>query len=176
MLTLVSALGLLLVVGAVDPACAAGDEPAASRIPTVTRTVKIFTELESAISSGVQRRDAAALQKMLSEDFELRVGALPGNPTPRAQWIDGVLSEPFAPTRIEQMAVHDLGNIAVVSFLASAAVAGKHDPGKDVFVVDVWKRAADTWQLAIRYASAAGGRPVAIPGDASSTPRIPKKY
>src|SRR5438046_1526470 len=117
MVNLVSLLGFLLLVGAGGAAASAADESPTTRIPTVTRTVKIFTELESAISSGIHRRDAAVLQKMLSEDFELRVGALPGNPTPRAQWIDGVLSEAFAPTRIEQMAVHDLGNVAVVSFL-----------------------------------------------------------
>jgi len=176
MTTLISALGLLLAVGAWNPAWAVGDEPGTTRIPTVTRTVKIFTELENAISSAIQKRDAAALQKMISEDFELRIGKLPGAPIPRAQWMDSVLREPFVPTRIEQMAVHDFSNIAVVSFLESVAVAGKHDVGKDVFVVDVWKPAGNTWQLAIRYAGPADSRSIAIPGGAPPAPQIPKKY
>jgi hypothetical protein len=113
---------------------------------------------------------------VLSDDFELRVGARPGTPTPREEWIQSLLAKPLAPTGIGQMAVHDFGNVAVVSFLETATAAGKRDPARDVFVVDIWKRAGDTWQLAIRYASAYGSRPVAIPGDASSSPRIPKKY
>ena len=165
-------LGLLLAVGTVSSVCWSAEE----RIPTVTRTVKIFTELESAISASIQRGDAAALQKALSDDFELRVGAQPGTPTPREEWVRSLLAKPLAPTRIEQMAVHDMGDVAVVSFLETAIPAGKRDPPRDIFVVDVWKRAGDTWLLAIRYVSAHGTRPVPIPGDASSTPQIPKKY
>jgi ketosteroid isomerase-like protein len=170
MKNLCAALGLLLAVATVSSVCWSAEE----RIPTVTRTVKIFTELESAISASIQRGDAAALQKALSDDFELRAGAQPGTPTPREEWVRSLLAKPLAPTRIEQMAVHDMGDVAVVSFLETAT--GKRDPARDIFVVDVWKRAGDTWRLAIRYASAAGTRPVSIPGDASSMPRIPKKY
>ena len=56
--------------------------------------------------------------------------------------------------RIEQMAVHDLGDVAIVSFRASPATASS---GRARFIVECWKRAADGWKLAVRYASDAAG-------------------
>ena len=162
-------LGSPLVWGAADEAVSP------SRIPTVTRLVKAFMELESALESNIQAGNAAALEKTLTDDFELRTGALPSNPTPRAEWTRQALAKPHRSAAIEQMAVHDLGNHAIVSFLETSSAGGKRDPAKDIFVVDVWKRAGDQWQLAIRYASPAGSRDFVIPGASKEMP-IPKKY
>jgi ketosteroid isomerase-like protein len=156
--------------------CGADDAAPQARIPTVTRWVKVFTELELSLASSVRGRDDAALQKILADDFELRTGAMPGTPTPRAEFIHQSLVTGDASFTIEQMAVHDLGDNAVVSFLQAARSGGKRVPARDIFVVDVWKRSGDDWRLAIRYAGPAGARDFVIPGAAAETPAIPKKY
>jgi len=170
--------GIVLLVSALyiaSPSGWAADEATPeSRIPTVTRMVKQFTELESSLAASIKAGDEAGLQKLLADDFELRTGSMPGNPTPRAEWIRSLLLRRDVAYSIEQMAVHDLGNHAVVSFVEkSARKEAKAAP--NIFVVDVWKRSGNDWKLAIRYASAAS-RDVVIPGASAESPAIPKKY
>ena len=71
--------------------------------------------------------------------------------------------------KINDMAVHDYGTIAIVSFKQGAI-------GGTVFVVDVWRGQGTDWKLAVRYASSAGTPTFAIPGGDASEPEIPKKY
>lgn len=167
---LVAALATLCPVAAV-----AADDAAPGRIATVTRQVKLFAELEAALATSLQGGDAAAAEKLVAEDFELRVGSIPGHPTPRAEWLRQSLARPAPPSGIEQMAVHDYGDVAVVSFLQAAMKGGRRHPAGDIFAVDVWKRAADSWQLAVRYAGPSGSRGFAIPG-AATAPAIDKRY
>ncbi|HSD00417.1 MAG TPA: nuclear transport factor 2 family protein [Casimicrobiaceae bacterium] len=125
-----------------------------SRIPTVTRLVKVFTELEVALDAHARSGDAAALDEALDPSFEMRTGARPGAPVPRDEWVRQMRASPRSSLRIEQMAVHDLGDVAIVSFRASPATASS---GRARFIVDCWKRAGDGWRLAVRYASDASG-------------------
>ena len=167
---------LLAAVALASPLSAsAADTPATGRIPTVTRLVKIFLEMEDALAAGIRSGNAAAVEKMLAEDFELRVASNPGNPTPRAEWLRLSLAKPGPALRIEQMAVHDFGEIAVVSFLQAAGTAQKRDAARDIATVDVWKRSGDTWLLAVRYAGPAASHGLVIPG-ASAEPPIDKRY
>jgi len=149
--------------------------PTGGRVPTVTRQVKAFTELEGALDAGVRSGNAAAVGKMLAEDFEMRAASMPGNPTPRAEWIRLALANPGPPVRIEQMAVHEFGTVAVVSFMQRPSSKPKHDPSLDVATVDVWRRAGDAWVLAVRYSGPAGATDFAIPG-VSREPPIEKRY
>lgn len=126
------------------------------RIPTVTRLVQIFSTLESELMTAVQKGDSTAIDKMLADDFELRSGAMPGTPTPRAEWLRHSHGQVAAP--IEQMAVHDYGTTAVVSYLWKRG--GRHD----IFTVDVWGKSGDAWKLSARYTSPAGDRRFIIPG------------
>src|SRR5262245_33301757 len=112
MITVRSFLWLLAAVAFSAPA----QDAAPGRVPTVTRLVKMFSELENTLGATLQRADAAGVDKLVAEDFELRVASMPGNPTPRAEWIRLSLGK-ASPYRIEQMAVHDFGNVCVVSFL-----------------------------------------------------------
>jgi hypothetical protein len=68
------------------------------------------------------------------------------------------------------MAVHDLPDTMVVSFLLPAERA------TSLFVVDVWRRAGADWKLAIRYIAPAGTGSVGLPGVPPPEPTIPKKY
>lgn len=167
-------LSLLLVVflnGQSGPVFAEG--VGQIRIPTVTRLVQQFTALESSLIESVGKQDSAALQRMLADDFEMRVGAMPGTPTPRAEWIRLSVKEPAAMSGIEQMAVHDYGNIAVVSFFGRRDTDGAKG---DLFIIDVWTRSPGSWKLSTRYAGPAGDRRFVVPGAATGAPTIEKKY
>ena len=67
------------------------------------------------------------------------------------------------------MAVHDLGETALVSFLQGP------DTTASFFVVDAWRRVGGDWKLAVRYAAPTAGN-VPIPGVPAAEPNLPKKY
>ena len=140
------ACAALLVCGL----AAAQPTPPTGRIPTVTRLVKVFSELEAALQAQARSPDPAALEQSLDPSFEMRDGAAPAAPIPRDEWIRRTRASASANRAIDQMAVHDLGAYAIVSFReADPGAKG----GAQRFVVDCWKRDGDTWKLAIRYAS-----------------------
>jgi hypothetical protein len=150
-------------------------DAASGRIPTLTRLVKLFLELEGALTTSLHEGNAASVDKTLADDFEMRVASMPGNPTPRAEWIKLALGKPAPAFRIEQMAVHDFGDVCVVSFLQAGVAGDRREPARDIAIVDVWKRAGDSWKLAVRYAGPAGSRDVVIPGASKDAP-IVKRY
>lgn len=139
---------LILMAGLSAPALAAPADGGQQRVPTVTRLVQLFSTLESELMTAVQKGDSTAIDKMLADDFELRSGAMPGTPTPRAEWLRHSQGQVAAP--IEQMAVHDYGTAAVVSYL------WKRGARHNIFIVDVWGKSGDAWKLSVRYASPAG--------------------
>ena len=111
---------------------------------TLTRTVKIFSELENQLDDARRSHDETALTKLLDANFEQRGGNTPSAPTPRAKWL---AQRSPSKAEISQMAVHEYGNVAVVSFA---------DAAQRAFVVDVWNKADDHYALSVRYISAAG--------------------
>jgi len=160
--------GVLLLVSALcvaSPSARAADEAMPeSRIPTVTRWVKLFTKLENNLAASLKARDEAALQNLLADDFELRTGSMPGSPMPRAEWIRSLL------LRRDVRLQHDLVGYSIEKRASGSGIKA----APNIFVVDVWKRSGDDWKLAIRYASAAS-RDVVIPGASTESPAIPKK-
>jgi hypothetical protein len=140
-----------------------------ARVPTVSRLVMQFTEREMQLSERLAARDAAGAGNLLTDDFELRASNQPGRPIPRADWLAQSMRPTGPGSRISQMAVHDLGETAVVSFMQGAETL----PG--LFVVDVWRRGGSDWKLAVRYAAPIAGN-VPIPGVPAAEPTIPKKY
>lgn len=145
--------------------------PATGRIPTVTRLVKTFSELENDLVARAHAADPQALEATLDPAFEMRVGADPGVPLPRDEWIRAARAAPREPLRIDQMAVHDFGTVAIVSFREAPASAAAR--GKPQFVVDCWKRAGDEWKLAVRYVSDAASSSVKM---AKPPKTIDKRY
>ena len=142
------------------------------RIPTVTRLVKQFSELEMALVAKARAKNPSALEDVVDPSFEMRVGAMPGAPVPRDAWIREAHASSRDAPRIDQMAVHDLGNVAIVSFREIDANARPTGPAHARFIVDCWKRDGDAWKLAVRYQSdVAGG---AAPSGAPKT--LDKRY
>jgi hypothetical protein len=145
-------------------------DTAPGRVPTVTRLVKLFMEREDALAAAMSRGDAAAITQTLADDFELRTGARASAPVPRADFLANAERMRPAAHAAGRMAVHDLGSIAIVSFVQG------EDARAAIFVVDVWRQEAGDWKLAVRYASPAGAPDFAIPGAGTAEPAIPKKY
>ena len=147
-----------------------------SRIPTVTRLVQMFSTLENELNENLRTSNLAAIQKLVTDDFELRAGSMPASPTPLAEWIRRSVGKDKPQLSIQQMAVHDYGNIAVVSFLFAHRTGNKDKSGDNIFIVDIWKKSGESWKLASRYASPSGSPSFSIPGAATDLPRIEKRY
>ncbi|HYT98475.1 MAG TPA: hypothetical protein VEO36_14225 [Casimicrobiaceae bacterium] len=148
---------------------AADERPTGGRVPTVTRLVKLFTEQEAAMAAAIRAGDASAVERLLTDDFEMRTGATPANPVPRAEWLTEMMRVRNPGDDVTGMAVHDVNSAAIVSF-----VQGRGQTA--IFIVDVWRAtAANDWKLAIRYAAPAGSAAFTIPG-AGAAAVIPKKY
>jgi ketosteroid isomerase-like protein len=130
----------------------------------------MFSELERGLAEKAHAKDAGALEALLDPSFEMRAGAAPGVPVPRDTWIRDARKSTAA-SRIEQMAVHDFGDVAVVSFRERNLRAGAASRGRDRFVVDCWKRDGDRWKLAVRYVSDANA-----PAAAAASGAIDKRY
>jgi hypothetical protein len=161
----------VLVTGLVTPAHSADTSSApAGRIPTVTRLVKLFLDREEMLSAAMRAGDVASLERTLTDDFELRTGARAANPIPRADFLGDVARNRPTSSAASQMAVHDLGSIATVSFVQG------DDSKRAIFVVDVWRQSGTDWKLAIRYAGPAGAPDFPIPGAGAPPSEIPKKY
>lgn len=122
-----------------------------SKAITSTRQVKVFLDLEMELMEAQRSGDAATVDKLVTADFEQRNAAQPGNPTPRAEWRASMRQQWPGEIWLEQMTVHDRGDTALVSFLVRP---GGKPP---MMVVDAWIRAAEGWQLKVRYLSPSAG-------------------
>ena len=148
---------------------AADERPSGGRVPTVTRLVKLFTEQEAALADAVRAGDGERAQQLLTNDFEMRIGAASARPIPRGDWLAEMIRSRNPGETPTGMAVHDLNGTAIVSFTQGVG-------SNAIFIVDVWRPVANDWQLAIRYAAPAGTATFPIPGAGAAAPEIPKKY
>jgi hypothetical protein len=139
-----TAMGALALL----PLAAAGQTR--TRVVTMTRQVKVFMTLELELFDAQAAGDAERVDRLIAADFEQRSAEQPGNPMPRAEWRAALRSHWPGENFIEQMAVHDRGDTAIVSFLV------RPTQGPARFVVDAWVKAGAGWQLGVRYLSAGG--------------------
>jgi ketosteroid isomerase-like protein len=157
-------LGLSAALGS---AMAAEQAPTGGRGGSVpTRNVAIFTKLENAWNDAVQHHDADALARIVSDDFELRSTPTPGVPTARNEALHAWTQLPAQPSTIGQMAVHDYGDLMVVSFVWQLGETAGSAPStrQTFFVVDTWKRAGADWKVVVRYAAPILDGAAAVPG------------
>jgi ketosteroid isomerase-like protein len=123
---------------------------ASGRIPTVSRLVQLFSRLEVEWMDAARRGDAADLDRLVAEDFEVRTAEAPGAPAPRAAWL--AASRGVAVPAPSEMAVRSVGDVAVVS----CRLGGKG--GSGTFVVDLWVQTRGDWKIVARYESPARDR------------------
>jgi hypothetical protein len=155
----------LILLAALAPFASAG----AQTKPALTRLTKLFHELETELLLAQRDGNRQALENRLTEDFELRVAARPGQPIARADWVSNSLQHKTLPMQIEQMAVHDEGPAAVASFLLRPH--SKREP--PLFIVDTWVR--DDWRLRARYAAPVPPRSPRVMGEGDGKEPVASK-
>ena len=116
-------------------AWAAGVAPTGHGIVTMTRGMRMFGDAETALIVAMKSRDTAALDKLVGPTFEQRSQDAPGAPLARDEWVAQAGAAAAKSTGLQQMAVHDYGDLSVVSFLWT-----RQAPQASAFVVDVWQR------------------------------------
>ena len=138
------------------PAAVAGPPTTASGVPipqrvqrtravTMTRFVRVFTDLEYDLIDALRAEDKPALDKLLAADFEQRESTRPAEPVARDEWIKSSETKLPGIAQMSAMAVHDRGEHAIASFRLRLAE-------RELFVVDVWRRkTADSYELVTRY-------------------------
>ena len=144
-----------------------------AQIPVQTRLVKIYAEYEQRLIEAINRRDQSEIDRLVADDFEMIVADHPGTATPRSDWIARLFKLAPLSTDIEQMAVHEFGDVHVVSF-STKAPANTAGSG-EIMMVDVWLRSGERSTLKTRYAAAPGRDPLPIPGDDPVKP-IEKRF
>ena len=134
------------------------------RIITATKQVTLFTGLERQMLQTVQKKDQASLEAMLDDDFAIEMPD--ADPLVAEDWIASVMAKDYSlkSFTLRQMTAVDAGNFVLVKFdrLQESTANGKPDGG-EFFVVDLWKKAGDSWKLANRFVS-----------KVSSVPYMPK--
>jgi hypothetical protein len=135
-----------------DPANAQAEDH--GKITTVSRAVKVFGQFEHSLDAALSASDQAMTNKLLAANFEQRLASNPGEPVTREEWLKG--EKPASDTRFDQMSVHDHGTVAVASFFRITPASEADQPEQRTFVVDVWKKNGDDWQLDTRYQADAG--------------------
>ena len=130
----------ILFFFAMAPYVTAGSD---TNVPMLTRLVQQFTDSEKEVVSALKENNQTTLRKLVADDFELRNSNTIGEPVPRELWLNqSVKAAKNYSSTFEQMAVHDLSDVAVVSF-----------QWQSQSIVDVWVKQQEQWVLKIRYVS-----------------------
>ena len=135
--------------------------------PHVTRTVQVFTQLEETLLTAIREHDAARLNTLVGEEFEMIVAHAPGSPVPREDWLASVRQPGAGAYGVEQMSVREIGAVAIASFVLRPIPPRLG--AVPVFIVDTWERADAQWVLTARHAAPVAGSRRSIPGDAKPT-------
>ncbi len=156
-------LSVVLVFSIIALASQVQAQAVRTQIPVVTRLVQLYSDYEQRLAEAITRKDNGEIDRLVASDFELRSANNIGIPVPRTDWIAQSLRDPPASVSIEQMAVHDYGNIRIVSFVMKRATATRREPG--IAVVDVWMQSDETSILKTRYAAVQVAHSLHVPGE-----------
>jgi len=129
----------------------------------VTRAVQAFLQLEEALLRALREADTAQLDALLGAEFELLVQQAPSSSTPRETWLQRMRQPGATDYQPADMAVRELGAVAIVSFVLRPQGRAGRPP---IAVVDVWERDGSRWVLTSRHASALAGPRRLLPGEA----------
>jgi hypothetical protein len=113
-------------------------------------------ELGAAALNGF--KDKKTMERLVAPEFTQRVSDTPQRSLPRSAW-----SQPSGTYKIESLearhhAARKLADdLAVVSLLLiQQASSDGRDRSGDSYVVDIWKKRGDRWQIIARYSSPMG--------------------
>ena len=157
--TLVLVMAAVVLVGA--PGVGAAQS---SRIETRTRLVSQFSTLQTQWLEAIKKKDTAALDRLLSEDFEIWTPAHSG-PLPREDWQTQAFAEDLKTYRVTGMAVKSpRDGVAVESFrLVTTTSVDGEDVTQQFFVVNLWVSEKDSWRCTDSYLSRVAAGPTSAP-------------
>jgi hypothetical protein len=118
---------------------------------TATRSVSLYLERERTLAAALDRRDRAAVEGLLADDFTARTPASP-DALDREPWLRAALGGRARESRVRDLTVREEGDVAIVSFLLDGGATTQ-------FVVDVWK--PSTGKLLARHVSVGTSAPAA---------------
>jgi hypothetical protein len=143
-----------------------GDRPAPPRLqlPPPTDTDSQLTQelrpLEQQLGEAAMHMDTQVLERLVGAEYSLRMGDAPEQSVPRALWMESLRPEGAHPYKLESFneqyhAARKLTeNLAAVSLLLTqkATFSGRDRSG-DFYIVDIWKKSGDQWQMIARYST-----------------------
>jgi len=131
----------------------AGQLEGSPKIMTATRQVVQFWQIENDLARALEKKDQAALDKMLSEDFKVWMPNQTGNAIAGEDWMKSGMENPV-PALLRNMSAQEYPEIMLVKFLGlgKSPVPGK-GAASQYFVIDVWSRDGDAWKLTDRFMS-----------------------
>jgi Domain of unknown function (DUF4440) len=133
--------------------------PPADSDPQLTDLLRqLEDELGDAALHGY--KDRKTMERLISPEFTQRVSDAPERSLPRALW-----GQPSGTYKIESLeqrhhAARKLAeDLAAVSLLLTQKASREgQDRSGDFYVVDIWKKRGDGWQMIARYSSPMGRR------------------
>jgi hypothetical protein len=164
---------VVLALYAAPPVAQVQAQAVRAQPPLATRLVQLYSGYERQLAEAVNRKDTMEIDRLLSDDFELWSANNIDVPTVRPDWIAQSLKESPASVSIGEMAVHDYGNIRIVSFVMKRAAVGHKEP--NIAVVDVWVQSDKTSVLKLRYAAIQTAHSQLVPGEVRQQ-QINKRY
>jgi hypothetical protein len=115
--------------------------------------------LEQDFWNAILHKDAEALDRLVGPEYTLRIADVPQSSLPRAIWMDNALTKGKAESfELQHCAARKLADdAAAVSLLATTkgAIEGRDFSGT-FYIVDLWKKRTDNWQIVARYSSPVG--------------------
>lgn len=142
-------LSISLMAQDARPPAHHADTPQGARVVTMTRPMATVSRLENELDEALAKHDQNTISELVKDDFSLWT---PGpSPVPREDWLKQAARE--VPMQRRNLAVEALssGDVYVASFVAASE---KHPAGAAHFIVDVWTKNGDSYQLVARYQAA----------------------
>jgi hypothetical protein len=148
---------LVILLSVVGFLAFAEDRPMQQQGVPKNKLQVFFSELETQWLKAAQDKDPAALNRIVSDDFQQQTPVPPGNSMSRSDWLLATFGRKVVSFQVRQLAVREVSpTISVVSFVQTETYKESATAQTDEqFVVDIWVNsgAGDNWRCAERYVS-----------------------
>lgn len=115
-----------------------------------------ISNLERQWAAAFQRKDVAALQKMMADGYALviAVESLPLQVVPRNAWLEALADYNITEASVDHIHVRMYGNVAVAVMLWRQTATLHGEDRTAVFMLtDIWVYVGGEWRLAERHSS-----------------------